>query len=126
MKESELQVMVADYLCLHYPKVIFHSDFGSGIKLSFYQASLQKRQNGGRRAWPDMFIAHPNKKYAGLFLELKRDGVRLKKRDGGYSSPHLSEQAKVLTRLNHEGYLAKFAVGFNEAKRIIDAYLEIK
>lgn len=59
MTESELQVMVADYLRLQYPEVLFHSDFGSGIKLTMAQAVKQKRQNGGRRAWPDMFIAEP-------------------------------------------------------------------
>lgn len=57
MTESELQVMVADYIRLQYPNVLFHSDFGSGVKLTKGQAIKQKRQNGGRRAWPDMFIA---------------------------------------------------------------------
>ncbi len=126
IRKSDVQVMLADYLAIHYPKVIFHSDFGSGVKLSFYQANLQKRQNGGRRAWPDMFIAKPCGKYAGLFVELKRDGTRIKKRDGTYASDHIAEQAKLLSLLEDQGYLAVFAVGFNEARRIIDAYLEIK
>ena len=123
VKESDIQIMVADYLVIHYPDVVFHSDFGSGTKLSFYQASMQKRQNGGRRAWPDMFIAKPNNKYAGLFIELKRDGTRIKKKDGTFASEHIAEQAKILDRLKSQGYYAEFAVGFNEAKRIIDAYL---
>ena len=126
VKESDIQIMVADYLVIHYPEVVFHSDFGSGTKLSFYQASMQKRQNGGRRAWPDMFIAKPNSEYAGLFIELKRDGTRIKKKDGTFASEHIAEQAKILDRLKSQGYYAEFAVGFNEAKRIIDAYLEIK
>lgn len=57
--EADLQVQIADYLRLQYPNVMFHSDFGSGIKLTMGQAIKQKRQNGGRRAWPDMFIAEP-------------------------------------------------------------------
>ena len=57
MKESDLQAQVADYLRLQYPDVLFHSDFGSGVRLTPSQAVKQKRQNGGRRAWPDMFIA---------------------------------------------------------------------
>ena len=126
IRESDIQVMLADYLVIHYPKIIFHSDFGSGVKLSFYQANLQKRQNGGRRAWPDMFIAKPCGKYAGLFIELKRDGTRIKKRNGAYASDHIAEQAKLLSLLEKQGYKAVFAVGFNEAKQIIDAYLEIK
>lgn len=57
--EAVLQIQVADYLRLQYPDVMFHSDFGSGIKLTPGQAVKQKRQNGGRRAWPDMMIAEP-------------------------------------------------------------------
>lgn len=129
MKESDLQVMVADYLRLQYPDVIFHSDFGSGIKLTIGQAAKQKRQNGGRRAWPDMFIAEPvldepKRDYSGLFLELKKDGTRLKKKNGEWASEHIAEQADLLDRLEFRGYKAVFAVGFDEAKRVIDEYLE--
>ena len=123
MKESDLQIMVADYLRLRYPKVLFHSDFGSGIKLTMGQAAKQKRQNGGRRAWPDMFIAEPTKKYSGLFIELKKEGTRLQKKNGEWATPHIEEQAKVLMQLDDKGYMAKFARGFDEAKKIIDDYL---
>lgn len=123
MKESDLQVMVADYLCLQYPDALFHSDFGSGIKLTMGQAAKQKRQNGGRRAWPDIAIAEPTAKYAGLYIELKKEGTRLKKKDGSWSSDHIAEQAGMLEMLEYRGYRAEFAVGFEEAKRIIDEYL---
>lgn len=128
MKESDLQIMVADYLRLRYPNVLFHSDFGSGIKLTIGQAAKQKRQNGGRRAWPDMFIAEPmevnGRIYNGLLVELKKEGTRLTKKNGEYASQHIAEQAEVLERLNFRGYKATFAIGFEEAKEIIDDYLE--
>jgi hypothetical protein len=129
MNESELQVMVADYLRMQYPDVLFHSDFGSGIKLTMGQAIKQKRQNGGRRAWPDMFIAEPRVKIQepvnfGLFVELKKDGTRIYKKDGSFASEHIEEQAKQLAMLQAKGYRAVFAVGFDEAKRIIDEYLK--
>lgn len=128
MKESDLQIMVADYLRLQYPDVLFHSDFGSGIKLTIGQAAKQKRQNGGRRAWPDMFIAEPmevnGRIYNGLFVELKKEGTRLTKKNGEYASQHIAEQSEVLERLNFRGYKATFAIGFEEAKEIIDDYLE--
>lgn len=128
MKEEVIQQQIADYLCLQYPEVIFHSDFGSGARLTMGQAARQKRLNGGRRAWPDMFIAEPNmlpdgRGAFGLFIELKREGTRLKKKDGKWASPHIEEQADVLDRLTFRGYRAEFAVGFDEAKRIIDDYL---
>ena len=169
MSESDLQSQVADYLRLQYPDVMFHSDFGSGIKLTPGQAAKQKRQNGGRRAWPDMFIAEtsfiiprglvgaqkyddchwvcfPHRKgeakkpalvaMCGLFIELKKEGEKLypgprshpcnrfKSIDGKeYRTQHLCEQADVLKKLRERGYCAEFAVGFEEAKRIIDTYL---
>ena len=132
MREIDLQAQVADYLRLQYPDVIFHSDFGSGIKLTMGQAIKQKRLNGGRRSWPDMFVAKaklmqtkdgmPFIKH-GLFLELKKDGVRILKRDGSYvADEHIREQAKMLESLECEGYEARFAVGFDQAKQIIDDY----
>ena len=123
MKESDLQVQVADYLRLRYPDVQFHSDYGSGLKLTQGQAMKQKRQNGGRRGWPDMFIAEPMNGLHGLFIELKKAGTRLKKKDGTWASSHLEEQNEVLNKLQKKGYAAYFAVGFEEAKDIIDDYL---
>ena len=153
--EAVLQQQVADYLRLQYPNVLFHSDFGSGIKLTMGQAVKQKRQNGGRRAWPDMFIAEPKgvkalckvietngskeeltgddfvdamgayfiqQKY-GLFIELKKEGTRLKKKNGEWASEHIAEQAEILERLEFRGYRAVFAVGFDEAKEVIDEYM---
>lgn len=127
MTEAQLQIRVAQYLRYYYPDVLFHSDYGAGVKLTKAQAAVQKKQNGGQRAWPDMFIAHaaPNEfdKYHGLFLELKKDGTRIKKRDGDWASPHIAEQAEVLERLRQEGYMAEFVVGFEEAKELINVYL---
>lgn len=155
VSESQLQQQVADYLRLQYPNILFHSDFGSGVKLTPAQAAIQKRQNGGRRAWPDMFVARPlfwrgekelpsfvaeceafdfyyistsrdnivEYEAYGLFIELKKDGTRLKKRNGEWATEHIAEQAKVLEDLRKLGYCAEFAVGFDQTKKIIDEYL---
>ena len=147
MSEAQLQTQLAEYIRFRYPGVMFHSDFGSGVKLTPGQAIKQKRQNGGRRAWPDMFIAEPTQvitneypckgvmlgkasngfycaQFAGLFLELKRKGTRLKKKNGEWATPHIAEQADVLDALAFRGYKAVFAIGFDEAKAIIDDYLK--
>lgn len=150
MKEEVIQQQVADYMRSQYPDVLFHSDFGSGVKLTIGQAAKQKRLNGGRRAWPDMFIAKSKvitlversdeeggstvQIKFGLFLELKKDGEtlypgpRAKKRfksiDGKeYKNEHLMEQADVLFKLRKAGYAANFAIGFDETIEIIDDYL---
>lgn len=132
--EADLQVQVADYLRLQYPEVMFHSDYGSGIKLTMGQAIKQKRQNGGRRAWPDMLIAEPRevadpnadllRPKHGLFIELKKAGTRIYKKDGTLvADEHIREQFDVLEQLRKRGYIAEFACGFDEAKKIIDEYL---
>ena len=135
MKESDLQIMVADYLRLRYPDVIFHSDFGSGIKLTVGQAARQKRMNGGRRAYPDMFIAEPvHKNMAGaetlgincygLFIELKKEGTKIYKKDGTLvANEHIREQFDMLEQLRKRGYMAVFACGYDEAVSVIDRYL---
>jgi hypothetical protein len=145
MNEENTQALIADYLRLHHPEVLFHSDFGSGTKLTMGQAVRQKRLNGGRRAWPDLFIAEPvpmrdsqgrilGMSSYGLFIELKREGEKLypgaraKNRfpsiDGKeYKTEHLREQADVLYTLRNRGYEAEFAIGFDEAVKIIENYL---
>ena len=127
MSEAELQANVALYLVGHYPEVLFHSDFGSGIKLKPWQAKAQRIQNGGRRAWPDMFIAEPQPCgrdwYHGLFIELKKEGTRLKKKNGEWANDHIKEQAEMLEKLREKGYRAEFAVGIFEATELIDEYL---
>ena len=142
MTELELQMQVADYLRLRYPNVLFHSDYGSGLRLTPGQAVKQKRLQGGRRAWPDMFIAEPMARkidlskdspfdktakllmYAGLMIELKRPDVKIYKKNGELvTNSHIREQAAVLDELRKCGYKAEFACGFDEAKKIIDEYL---
>jgi hypothetical protein len=144
MSEALLHQQVADYLRLQHPDVLFHSDFGSGVKLTMGQAVKQKRLNGGRRAWPDLFIAEVKEVICGsreaegfyvsewgggtniicgLFLELKKEDTRLKKKDGSWATEHIAEQAAVGEELRKRGYKFEFAVGFDEAKEIIDEYL---
>jgi hypothetical protein len=128
MSEAELQKNIAIYLRANFPEVIFHSDFGSGAKLSYKQAMTQKIQNGGRRAWPDLFIAEPRPDgrawHHGLFIELKKEGTRLKKKNGEWASLHIEEQAEVLDELAKRGYRAVFGVGYEETLQIIDDYLD--
>lgn len=123
--EDALYAQISDYLSLQYPSVIFHFDYGSGLKMTMGQARWQKRLNK-RKAYPDLFIAEPKGEYHGLFLELKKDGVRLKKKTGEWASEHIAEQAEMLEDLRAKGYEAEFAVGFEQARQAIDEYLSNK
>ena len=124
MSELELQIVVADYLRLQYPDILFHSDFGSGAHLTVRQAIIQKRQNGGRRGYPDLFIAESRNKYHGLYLEIKTESNSPYKKDGTLKKDkHIEEQAEMLEKLCARGYKAEFGVGIEECKKIIDEYL---
>ena len=133
MTELDIQIQVADYLRLRYPNVLFHSDYGSGLRLTPGQAVKQKRLQGGRRAWPDVMVAETVLKrqegstytaYSGLFIELKRPDVKIYKKNGELvANEHIREQAALLEELRQRGYVAEFACGFDEAKKIIDGYL---
>lgn len=130
--EEQEQAVVAQWIRLHYPDVIFHSDFGAGAKLTASQAVRQSRLNGGFRAWPDLCIAQPvfdedgEMIFAGLFIELKRSGTRLAKKNGDWASDHIAEQSEMLKMLRMRGYCAEFAIGAEDAIELITDYMEGK
>jgi len=125
MKEEEsLHIAVCDYIKYQYPKVLFNTDL-SGIKLTKGQAVKVKKMRNSR-GWPDIFIAEPRKNCHGLFIELKKEGTKLYKKDGITPiSDHIAEQIIMLHDLYLRGYYADFACGFYEAKKLIDNYLTL-
>ena len=131
MTEHEMYMQIADYMRYHYPKAIYRFDLAADLKLSIGQAAKHKRLQG-RRGYPDLFIAEPRTirkggdkyYYAGLFLELKRPGTTIYKKNGELvSNEHIQEQARMLEELRRRDYMAEFACGFDETKKIIDEYL---
>ncbi len=126
MKESELQTMVAEYISRAYPDVLFHSDYGSGAKLTYAQAVRQMRQNAGRRGHPDLIIYEPRGLKVGLAIELKREGAPVYKKDGKTpATTHIAEQVDYLKALADRGWATYITVGFENTKQVIDDYLSI-
>lgn len=127
MTEHEMYIQIADYMRYQYPEVIYRFDLAADLKLSIGQAKKHKRLQG-RRGYPDLFIAEVrslgDRYYHGLFIELKKAGTRIYRKDGRLvSDAHIREQFDMLEQLRQRGYKAEFAVGFDEAKEIIDKYL---
>lgn len=123
--ETNLHIRIAYYIRHNYPDVIFTSE-SSGIKLTIGQAVLQKKMRSGR-ALPDLMVFEPRRGYNGMFLEIKKDGVNIYKKNGEIKrDKHLQEQEEVLSRLTEKGYFAKFVVGYESAIALIDYYLENK
>ena len=127
-KEEILHLKVCDDLRKNYPDVLFRTDFSSGMKMSPGQAAKHKKFQKSR-AWPDLFIACPQfygwwMAESGLFLELKAEGTKLCKKNGEMvANKHYREQAEMLEKLRKLGYCAEFAVGYDQAIRIITNYL---
>ena len=136
--EHDLYTMLADYLRYNYKDIIWRFDLAADLKLTIGQARKHKRLQQ-HRGYPDLFIAevkyigeaingaHFAEQVAnyGLFLEIKRPGTRIFKKDGTLvADKPIREQFDVLEQLRKRGYMAEFACGFDEAKKIIDEYLK--
>jgi len=140
-KEEKAQIRICKYLRKDYPNVIFTCDLASGMNLPIHIAAKNKSMRSSR-GLPDLFIAEPActysepigkvkpvrymKQYYGLFIELKSEDTILYKKDGVTlrKKEHIEEQAEILRQLSEKGYKAVFAVGYEEAKKIIDEYLK--
>lgn len=131
--EHDLYEQIVRYLQLQYPDVIYRFDIAADLKLTPGQASKHKRLHP-TRGYPDLFIAESSTNiwnspvrewglYFGLYIEIKKDGEKLTKKDGSWRTPHIAEQAEMLERLRQAGYKAEFGVGFEGCKKIIDEYL---
>lgn len=122
MSEKTLHRAVCDYIRLAYPKTIFNSDLSGATKLTIGQAVAMKSLRSGR-GFPDICIYEPRKGYGGLFIELKAEGTKLHNKQGFPATPHIGEQMSCIIELRMRSYKADFAVGFDEAKQLIDEYL---
>lgn len=120
-KESEIHIAICKYIQMQYPNVLFTSE-SSGLRVSMYQAKKLKQMRSCA-GLPDIMIFEPKRSYFGLFIEVKRDGTTIYKKDGGLvADKHIREQEEILHQLKQKGYLAEFVVGFDDAKALIDYY----
>lgn len=124
--EAELRRMLARWLQLQYPNVIYRFDLAADLKLTMGQARKHKELHP-KRGYPDLFIAEPRSCFHGMYIELKADGNSPYKRNGELKkSIHLEEQEEFLMKLQCRGYYSTFATGFEEAKGLIELYLNKK
>ena len=102
-------------LCVWMTKAnIVHFAIPNGGLRSTLEGFKFKRE-GVKSGVPDIFIPTPMGDYHGLFIELKR-------KQGGRISEY---QRYWLDYLNSQGYLAKVACGFDEAKAIVETYFRV-
>ena len=121
--EYQLQKQIATYLKTQYPKVLFLSDTVASVKLTAPQQARNKAIQCQKFKCPDLIIFQPNDYYSGLFIELKAESPYLKNGITLKSDSHIQEQYNTLLELLGKGYYATFAWTFEQAKNIIDGYI---
>jgi len=120
-QEDNEQFKVIKYLKEKHPNVLFRVSI-DGLRLPIGILMKMKRSGGLQRSLPDIEIFYPNKGYHGLFIEMKKTGRKLKKKDGDWMDERLAEQANTILKLNNLGYFATFANGEIDAINIIEQY----
>lgn len=151
MSEAQLHERICEYLKATYPDVIFTTDM-SGVKLTPGLAMKMSKLRSSKGI-PDILIFKTTGRvkgenfdtfrYAGLFIEVKAACPYDKKgklkpqwvykyktitgkkcRVGKYA--HHAIQKQVHSLLEKEGYCAGFVWSFEQAKEIIDNYIQGK
>lgn len=139
--EANAHQLGVNHWGIYYPHVPIRTDYAAGLKLTMGQAVKHKAMQGGARAWPDFQAATAKGGYHGLFMEFKKDGVKLirdkdarkilkgdykLRKKGDWWDLHTEEQAHVLAKLRAEGYAATFAVGIEQIRQYSDMYMDGK
>lgn len=120
--EEKLQASVCQWMSYQYPDVIFISE-ASGVRMSMGMAiKLKKTRSHGTHL--DLYILEPCGTYKGLFLELKAVDIFYKGTRNLKKNEHVEDQARMIKRLRKKGYASSFALGFDEASKIIKSYMD--
>ncbi len=120
--EEQLHFQICDYLRLQYPKIFFISE-SSGLRVSQGLAAKLKRVRSNH-VHLDLYVLEPKSQYHGLIIELKVKSVYKKKEPLTLlKNDHVRDQQDTINKLNKKNYKASFACSFEEARKLIDDYL---
>jgi hypothetical protein len=122
MSESNEQQAVVEWYRLQYPKqakrliAIPNGQWIAGQGKRKFALINKYKAEGWLNGVSDLLLAWPISPYSGLWLEMK---------DRGKTKSSLStEQREWLSEMREAGYRAEWAAGFEEAKKIIEEYLQ--
>ena len=110
IKEHSIQVKLIQYIKTFYPNILIFSIPNGANTTAINRVNLVKE--GLLTGVPDLFIAHHNNDYHGLFIEMKREK--------GVVSP---SQKKVMEQLTKNGYQCVVCKSVEESKEAIMKYL---
>jgi len=108
-----------------YPEIRFRSDMQAGQKRSGYMQNLVDILDPFS-GWPDVSIWVARSPYCGLMIEMKREGSGTFLKDGSLSKgKHVQNQHQVHEFLRGLGWKVEIAEGCEEAKKVLESYLQI-
>lgn len=113
LSEHDEQTLLIKWFDIQYKNKFVLFSIPNGGARNLYVAKKMKAE-GVRAGVPDLFLAVPNKDYAGLFIEMKKE-------KGGVVSEY---QKIMLSRLEQAGYKCIVCKGFDHAKAEIEEYLK--
>lgn len=118
--EDKVQHAINQYLDLK--RLLWFHVPNEGRRTKFEQ--FKAKYLGLKSGVSDLFILEPRGEYHGLIIELKADNVVVFNKNGTVRSGMIN-QNEFLMAARKKGYKAEFAIGFDEAKSIIDKYLKL-
>lgn len=122
--EEQEQFALCEWVKHKYPNVLYTVDLG-GVRLTPAQLGIMKTRS--KRGHPDlMFQEWYKDKYCGLAIEFKRKGVKVLNKKGEPKDEHISQQLNYLNELSNRCWFAVFVSGLENAKTVIDSYMEGK
>ena len=124
MTENQLKLAIADFLKLQYPNILFRIDYDLNA-LTIGKCVQIARLKSNQSAWPDIFIAHPNKYSHGLFVEVKSNKNKIyQKKNGQFRrNKHLQAQINFMNILQILGYSVSFTWSLEHFQNIMKDYL---
>lgn len=125
-RERIIQRSLTRWLQTEFPTIDFYNDWSAGAYLTVGQNSARAAV-ACKNGWVDLFIAEPRRGFYGLFVELKKEDARVYLKDGKTlcADPQIRKEATFLARQNKKGYLARFACGLEDAKKLISWYFGV-
>jgi len=125
-EEYKIALELVKWLRKEHRNLLWKFDLSSDMKVSIGQA-VQMKKLVQLRGHPDFNLMETNSKYAGLFLELKKDKSEIYKKDGTWKKDnHVHEQRLYLEVLETKGYRARFVWSLEQAKQEIIDYIKEK
>lgn len=112
ISEHSIQVKLIQYIRIFHPEILIFSIPNGANTTSLNRVNLVKE--GLLSGVPDLFVAHNNNKYCGLFIEMKKDNGLLS-----------NNQKIIINKLINNGYKVEVCRNLEDAKEAVLSYISL-